>query len=200
MRRALASITSLPKREETVMAGVDVGGGGGKRAVNQEINMIPFIDLLMVTVAFLLITAVWVSYQRLNANAQIPGNNEGPIEPDTVEKTLHLQVEPHEFVLSWRQASTVVSETRMARPPSREGQALSYDDLADKIGDEWKLHGGHTNASDKRQDRCVLHADNGVPFRELVAVMDALYQARRDMVIDGQKTKVPVFNMAFAAR
>jgi biopolymer transport protein ExbD len=52
------------------MGGVDVGGGGGgKRSVNSDINMIPFIDLLMVTIAFLLITAVWVSFSRINVNA-----------------------------------------------------------------------------------------------------------------------------------
>jgi len=55
------------------MGGVDVGEGGGKRSTNADINMIPFIDLLMVTVAFLLITAVWVTNSRINANAQIPG-------------------------------------------------------------------------------------------------------------------------------
>jgi len=34
------------------MGGVDVGGGKGKRSTNADINMIPFIDLLMVTVVF----------------------------------------------------------------------------------------------------------------------------------------------------
>ncbi|MDP9148608.1 MAG: biopolymer transporter, partial [Myxococcota bacterium] len=39
------------------MGGVDVGGGGkGKRkSLDSEINMIPMIDLLMVTISFLLI-------------------------------------------------------------------------------------------------------------------------------------------------
>ena len=43
------------------MAGVDVGGGGRKRSANADVNMVPFIDLLLVTVAFLLITAVWIA-------------------------------------------------------------------------------------------------------------------------------------------
>ena len=44
------------------MAGVDVGPQrGGKRATNSDVNMVPFIDLLFVTVAFLLITAVLVT-------------------------------------------------------------------------------------------------------------------------------------------
>jgi len=55
--------------------GVDVGDNGekAKRSTNAELNLIPFIDLLFVTVAFLLITAVWVTSSRLNANSQVPG-------------------------------------------------------------------------------------------------------------------------------
>ena len=40
--------------------------------------MIPFIDLLMVTISFLLITAVWSHMSRINADAQVPG----PPRPD----------------------------------------------------------------------------------------------------------------------
>ena len=55
------------------MAGVEVGGGGGgRRSLDQEINMIPFIDLLMVTISFLLITAVWTSMGRIDAHATLP--------------------------------------------------------------------------------------------------------------------------------
>ena len=173
------------------MAGVDVGGGGGKRSVNQEINMIPFIDLLLVTVAFLLITAVWVSYERMNANAQLPGPNNGDVPPTPV-KTLHLDVKDHEFVMTWKQAATVVSETHVPRG--------DYDALAAKLAEEWKLHSSHADPADRQLDQCVLHTENTVPFKEIIAVMDAIYDAKRDMLVDGQKKKVPAFNMAFASR
>ena len=52
---------------------VDSGGKGGRRTLDTEINMIPMIDLLMVTVSFLLITAVWVQSSRIDANANVPG-------------------------------------------------------------------------------------------------------------------------------
>ena len=83
------------------MGGVDVGEGGGKkRATNSDINMIPFIDLLMVTIAFLLITAVWTTNSRINADAQVPGppdpNKE--LTPQTPEKVLNLHVGDSEFV------------------------------------------------------------------------------------------------------
>jgi len=62
------------------MGGIDVGGGGaGKRkSLDSEINMIPMIDLLMVTISFLLIPAVWTHMARINADAQVPG----PPRPD----------------------------------------------------------------------------------------------------------------------
>ena len=82
------------------MGGVDVGSEGGKkRSTNAEINMIPFIDLLMVTIAFLLITAVWVTNSRINADAQVPGppdpNKE--LTPTTPEKVLNLHIGESEF-------------------------------------------------------------------------------------------------------
>jgi len=57
---------------------VDSGGHGGRRSLDSEINMIPMIDLLMVTISFLLITAVWSHMARLNADAQVPGH---PVPP-----------------------------------------------------------------------------------------------------------------------
>ena len=62
------------------MAGVDVGGGGKRRGIDAEVNMIPFIDLLFVTVAFLLITAVWTQAKQISSNAEVPGEA-GPTTP-----------------------------------------------------------------------------------------------------------------------
>ena len=184
------------------MGGVDVGGGGGKRAVNQEINMIPFIDLLMVTIAFLLITAVWVTFSRMNANAQIPGppNPDKEVTPSQPEKVLHLHIMPTEFKLIWKQGSTVVSETSVSKPDQTGAQIIKYGDLSQKLGEEWKQHGSHTDKSDKKVDQAIVHSDNGLVFKEVIAVLDAIYDEKREMVIDGQVHKIPVFNMSFSVR
>jgi biopolymer transport protein ExbD len=182
------------------MAGVDVGTGSGKRDVNSDINMIPFIDLLMVTIAFLLITAVWVSYSRMNANAQVPGlDSTTPPTDRPVEKVLHLHANQGEFQLVWKQGSTVVDETTVPRQ-AVEGAAMRYPDLADKIEEQWKLHGGHQDPSDQRPDQLVLHTRNDIPFGEIVATMDAVYQAKREMNANGKTRQVPAFNLAFASR
>src|SRR3954471_5161949 len=102
------------------MGGVDVGGeGGNKKATNAEINMVPFIDLLMCTIAFLLITAVWVTNSRMNADAQVPGppDPQKELNPQTPEKVLHLHIGESEFSLVWKQGATVVSENKIPKAP-----------------------------------------------------------------------------------
>ena len=188
-------------REEASMAGVDVGTGGDKRAVNQEINMIPFIDLLLVTVAFLLITAVWVTFSRIETNAQVPNISDGPIDIPKPSKDLHLYARDGEFSLAWKQGSTVIAETRLPRRAVPSGESTRYDELAEHIAKQWHEHGSHRDPSDRVIDRCVFHSDNSMPFKEIVAVMDAIYEAKREMVFpSGKRRKVPVFNMAFASR
>src|SRR6218665_1447553 len=56
------------------MAGIDTGGGhGGKKSVNQEIPLVPFIDFLLCCVMFLLVTAVWNQLARIQTNQSIAG-------------------------------------------------------------------------------------------------------------------------------
>lgn len=187
------------------MGGVDVGDGKGKRSTNADINMIPFIDLLMVTVAFLLITAVWVTNSRINANAQIPGPPDPTqqLVPKTPEKVLNVHVEQDEFVLIWRQGSVVASEVKVPRP-SNAGDPPRYPDLAEKFKTEWDTHGSHKNVDDGVVDQAVLHVRDNAPFKDIVAVLDALYSPKRDMRVEtpegAQVKPVPVFNMTFSIR
>jgi hypothetical protein len=188
------------------MGGVSVDSGGGKkRPSNSEINMIPFIDLLMVTIAFLLITAVWVTNSRINADAQVPGppdpNKE--LTPQTPEKVLNLHIGENEFGLVWKQGATVVSEVKLPKTPVeiKDGDRMivRYPDLAKKIQTEWDQNGGHKDPSDKKLDQCILHSDNRAPFREIIAVLDAVYAPKREMKLPEPK-QVPVFNMTFSVR
>ena len=184
------------------MGGVDVGGGGGsKRPTNADINMIPFIDLLMVTVAFLLITAVWVTNSRINANAQIPGppQPDKELTPKTPEKVLNVNIEEDEFVLTWRQGSVVAAEMKMPRPTGGNDPP-KYPDLAEEFRKEWETHGSHKNKEDNVIDQAVIHVRDNFPFKEIVGVLDALYSPKRTMIIDNQEQQVPVFNMTFSIR
>jgi biopolymer transport protein ExbD len=190
---------------EAVMAGVDVGTGG-KRAKNFEINMIPFIDLLMVTIAFLLITAVWVTNARLKTSAETPaleGCGEG-CEKQTV-KAMHVHVGQDSFRLVWKQGATVLSEISVPKNAVEIGSdgstAIRYKELGEALQREWERSGEHRAASDRRADQAVLHSDDRTPFRELVAVLDAISAPRRTVVLeDGRTAEMPAFLATFSAK
>src|SRR5688572_26179208 len=188
------------------MGGVDVGGGGkgGRRTLDSEINMIPFIDLLMVTISFLLITAVWSHMARINADAQVPGPPR-EVEPDKQdpEKQLHVEMRsPDKFVLVWKQAGTVISTVDVPRKDNlvvKDGKKnIRFPELAAKIEAEWKTVGSHRDATDKKFDQAVLHTDNELPYVFLIGVIDAIYQPHRPFNIGGKAEQVPAFNVTFA--
>ncbi len=188
------------------MAGVDVGGGGkGKRSLDSEINMIPFIDLLMVTIAFLLITAVWSHMARVNADAQVPGPPRPDQEQEKVEpeKVLHLEMrQPDKFTIVWKQGAQVVTSIDVPRKDDLKetngAKKIRFPDLAAKIQEEWNSSGSHRAAGDKKLDQAVLHTDNDTQYVYIIGVIDAIYQTHRKLDVGGKSEEVPAFNVTFA--
>ena len=61
---------------------------GGKKALDAEINLVPFIDLLSCCISFLLITAVWTQIAGLQV-----ASSGGPPEPQQrQEQTIDLKL------------------------------------------------------------------------------------------------------------
>lgn len=183
------------------MAGVNVEGGkGGRRSLDSEINMIPMIDLLMVTISFLLITAVWVHSQRLVADAQVPGpSTEPPCGADCKEEArLHVETsDPTKFVLAWKQGRTVVRTAEVARDTKKSG-TVAFPSLAAKVSEEWKASGAHRETTDRRFDRAVVHAANDMPYAELIAVLDAVAQPKRPVSNGSKLVETTAFEVTFA--
>jgi len=189
------------------MGGVDVGGGGGgkRKSLDSEINMIPMIDLLMVTISFLLITAVWTHMARLNADAQVPGPPRPDVEQEKPEpeKQLHVMMQAEDkFVLVWKQGSTTVDSIDVVRKDViiQQGstEVVRFPDLAQKIESEWKAKGQHSNPSDRKLDQAILHTDNKTEFKFIVGVIDAIYSTHRDINLGAKTDKLPAFNITFA--
>jgi len=189
------------------MSGVDVGGGGGgkRKSVDSDINMIPFIDLLFVTIAFLLITAVWSHMSRINADAQVPGPPRPDVEQEKVEpeKQLHVMMQSEDkFTLVWKQGSTTVDQIDVPRKDviihAGNQDVVRFPDLAVKIESEWKAKGQHSNPTDRKLDQAILHTDNKTEFKYIIGVIDAIYQTHRDINLGPKTEKMPAFNITFA--
>lgn len=180
------------------MAGIDVGGGGrgGRKSLDSEINMIPMIDLLMVTVSFLLITAVWSSMSRLDASAQTPGDPNAPPPPPLVEPRVHLDVRDGEhFKIAVKlgdQTSYSVDVDDPALPSGTQGEAKEHRALSAALANVWRMYGMHR--TDPKYDVLVLHASDDVRYDELVRVMDSAMSVKR---ADGRDA---AFRVTFATK
>jgi biopolymer transport protein ExbD len=191
------------------MGGIDVGGGGGgkRKSLDSEINMIPMIDFLMVTIAFLLITAVWTHMARINADAQVPGPPRPDVEQEKTEpeKQLHIEMRDEDkFVLVWKQGSTTVDSIDVPRKDviTEAGavEVVRFPDLAEKIQSEWKAKGQHSNPTDRKLDQAILHTDNKTEFKYIIGVIDAVYATHREMQLGPKTEKLPAFNITFAVQ
>jgi len=189
---------------------VDSGGKGGRKSLDSEINMIPMIDLLMVTISFLLITAVWTHMSRIDASAQVPGQTKiDDKPPPPPEKQLHVEMRsPDKFTLVWKQGGAVVGEQidvprKLPELPTRQGQTevYRYPELADRIAAEWKTGGMH-RGDDRAVDHAVLHTDNETSYGKMIGVVDAIYQAQRPSPSagpgSGKTALMPAFNVTFS--
>ncbi len=182
------------------MATIDVGSGkGGRRALDHEIPLIPFIDFLLCLVAFLLVTAVWSQMARLRADAQVPG----PIEcgPTDTPRELHVDaLGANRFRLSWKENGTIINTAEVDRRRVSIGNSgdYSYPDLAAKVASEWNRNGQHRAVADLKLDRAVLHVDNTTSFADIAAIMDALHATKRQIGMGSNTANTAAFNVAFA--
>lgn len=142
------------------MAGIDTGQNKGKRAVDQAVNMVPFIDLLLVTISFLLVTAVWTSLARVESHAHVAeGRDETPRKPAPV---LRVDVGDREVKLSW-QTGAKLDDVATLAPDDHAA-------LERAIARAAATHEG---------DRAILRVPNALPTSEVVRLLDAIQSARR---------------------
>jgi biopolymer transport protein ExbD len=147
------------------MAGVSVDSGrGGRRAVDSEINMVPMIDLLMVTVSFLLLTAVWTHMGRIDGTTKVPGPPDP--SPQVEHARMHVEVpagRESAFVITMRRGNVIVETTSVPRAtPSALGAKLD------------EIRRAHSDLGGEESRIVVLHTDNELRYGDMVAVMDGI--------------------------
>lgn len=141
------------------MGGVSVGDGGhgGKKSVDSEIPLVPFIDLLLCCIMFLLVTAVWNKLARLEMNQQQPGR-QGQIDQQQEERVRFiLQITNQGYRLS-----------------AQDGTELP---LIEKVGDRFDLAGLREKLRERRQQDpnrrdIIITPEDGVIYADVVAAMD----------------------------
>lgn len=183
-------------------------GPGGRRSLDAELNTIPMIDLMMVTISFLLITAVWSQMARLDASARAPSDQGEPpaCEPHCDHRALHVEMEKERFRLAWKDgARTIGAVEDVPRHDvvSRDGETrvVRYPELGERMRAAWQGEGAHRAATDPAKDRVVLHVDDETSYAELVGAMDAIAAVKKGAKKgSNEREDANAFELTFAAR
>ena len=183
------------------MAGVDVGGkSGGRRSVDQEINMIPFIDLLMVTVSFLLITAVWSSMARLETRATAPSTiGKVPMKDEPTMLQVRASTRDQRFVLEWQTGTKVEEIGTVPMVASADGRYPELEDAVKKayvVGQTVHHLQGDLAGTDQTLawNTAIIHVDATLPLREVTHIIDAVSTPQRRV----GTMSVPAFSVTFS--
>jgi biopolymer transport protein ExbD len=141
------------------MAGVstDSGAKSGRKSVDQQVNMIPFIDLLVSLIAFLLMTAVWVQSGALAAEQPRTGPTDPTESPPPVVDQLRVELAGDVFRVGTN-AANITPIPRGAGELDRLRAALRAHRTQLSSREVW------------------VQPDSTVHFNDVARVMDAIYE------------------------
>jgi biopolymer transport protein TolR len=145
--------------------GMDLGqpSSGGKKPLDTPINLVPFIDLMAVTIAFLIMTAVWTQIGKLQvSSAGAPASETQPPEDSEPPVTLQLSTR----ALKLRVGGVATDAVSFARD---EAGRLVVAAL------KTKLSAVHDQLP--RQQAITIETEDDVRYEDLVRVIDTCISA-----------------------
>ncbi len=139
--------------------GMDLGGGGkGKKPLDTNINLVPFIDLMAVTIVFLIMTAVWTQLGRLQVSQA--GQNASEEQQQQEQKL------PVTLLITEKDLKLSVGGTQFDPiPVTRDDKGkIDLQKLMDKLKE--------VKTQQPDQSAITLQTEDSVRFEDLVRIID----------------------------
>lgn len=141
--------------------GMDLGTGGkgGKKALDAQINLVPFIDLMAVTISFLIMTAVWTQIGRLQVSSS------GQAAGDEAEKT-DEDLQPITLLLTEKELRVTVGTVNYDPIPvvRNKGGQLDLVKLDERLKE--------IKTQNEKQAAITVQSEDAVKYEDLVRVID----------------------------
>jgi biopolymer transport protein TolR len=135
--------------------------GGGKRNLDMELNLVPFIDLLSCCIAFLMIVATWTQLARIDV---APSSDSAASEEKAEEDPLKLGI-------TITAAGYVLTDSSgAALQIARAGTEYNSAEL------DAKLKQIRQSFAKEVTNKVNLTSEDGVAYKHLIAVMDVCLQ------------------------
>ncbi len=139
--------------------GVSLPGGGGKRGVDFDINLVPFIDLLSCLISFLLVTAVWTQVSQIDVNQPPPNPGEPPDTPQQEPREIRILIDKEGYIIH-------LPTEGVPRRIGLDGDGTTYK--------RWELESALKKAheSDSSITKVKFGAADDAHFKEYIGVLD----------------------------
>ncbi len=144
---------------------------GKKKALDAELNLVPFIDLLSCCISFLLITAVWTQISGLQVSST--GSPPENLPPKDQQQTIDVKL-----ALTDKGYSLFMAGAAVEIPKAAGKAGLEYDRKA--LVEKLKT----LKASLPEQNSITLQAQDDVAYEDLVSTVDTVVGSQlRDVTV-----------------
>ncbi len=143
------------------MANVSAPGGrsgGGKKALNVDLNLVPFIDLLTCLICFLLMAAVWVQIGKISVTQSGQGAPTEQTPEERQQLNLVVAITPQGFLLTGN------GQTLEGGDILKKDESYDYDRLGAKLKE---VHGLFPDKND-----IVVMSEDTIEYKDLINTMD----------------------------
>jgi len=145
-----------------------MGAGGG----DDDLNLVPFIDLFSVLICFLIMTAVWNQIEALSTNVDNVTSSDGAAakeNPNQKKETLTVTLLKDRMEMV--ESVSIGARTLREKNYKIANLGASVDlTKMDRVLDDWKKR------YPEKKD-VILNTDNQIMYKTLIQVFDALVGA-----------------------
>jgi biopolymer transport protein ExbD len=138
--------------------GMDLGtsGKGGKKPLDTTINLVPFIDLMAVTIVFLIMSAVWTQVGRLQVSQSGQNASDEQPPPNTLL--------PITVLITDKELKITVGGTAMDPIPFVTGDKAAVQKFTDRLKE--------LKTQQPEQNAITLSTEDSVKYEDLVMIID----------------------------
>jgi biopolymer transport protein TolR len=153
------------------------GKASGKRSLDADINLVPFIDLLSMCICFLLMTAVWIQVGSLQVK-QSHGSEAAATPKESLEMSVRMTHANSAEVILKKSTGAVQKKVTVNGANEAEFHAHMTDAVAAMIKAP-NTAAGIAQTVNVASAMVKTHAE--VPYSEMVAVLDVL---RKNQIVN----------------
>ncbi len=144
--------------------GMDMGGStkGGKKPLDVNLNLVPFIDLMAVTIVFLIMTAVWTQLGRLQVSQAGQSSSEQDPPPQTLQ--------PITLLITEKDLKLTVGGSQL------DPIAITRDDKGRVEISKLIIKLKELKTQQPDQSAITLSTEDNVKYEDLVRLIDTVVQ------------------------